>query len=344
MRIAILGCGAMGTVLGAYLNRNGCPVELIDSYREHVDALNAKGATVTGCTEFTVPVKALCPEEMEGIYDLVFLFTKQTANQTVLPQLLPHLGPNSTVCTLQNGVPEPMVAQYVGRERTVGGTVLWGATFQGPGVSQLTQDFSKQEALSGLFEVGELDGSVTPRIRQVAEVLNHMGPTQIVPNLMEARWFKLMANACMSGMSAACGCTFGQVLDNPKASACLCHIGREVKLCCEAAGYRLPPAQDCLALETQAQFDESLRMFHGIYDCQPQAKASMLQDLEKGRATEVGMINGFVCQTGADHGIDTPFNDRVVEIITRIEKGEAPLSMDNLSAFPPEWFRFIPSN
>ena len=228
-----------------------------------------------------------------------------------------------------------MVAQYVGNSRTVGGTVLWGATFVGPGVSQLTQDFSKQEALGGLFEVGEPDGSITPRIRQVADVLNHMGTTQIVPNLMEARWFKLMANACMSGMSAACGCTFGQVLANPKASACLCHLGREVKQCCEAAGYRLPPAQDCLALESRTQFDESLCMFHSIYDCQPQAKASMLQDLEKGRPTEVKMINGFVCQTGDQYGIDTPFNDTVVDIITRIEAGKATLSTDNLSAFPP---------
>lgn len=340
MRIAILGCGAMGTVMGAYLARNGCPVDMIDSYKEHVEALRTVGATVTGCAEFTVPVTALLPEEMEGIYDLVFLFTKQTANDVVLTQLLPHLGPDSTVCTLQNGVPEPMVAKYVGESRTVGGTVLWGATFKGPGTSELTQDFSKQESLSCLFEVGEIDGSITPRINQVADVLRHMGPTEVVPNLMEARWFKLMANACMSGMSAACGSTFGGVLDNAKASACLCHIGHEVKACCEAAGYRLPQTQDCLALESQEQFDESLRMFHGIYDCQLQAKASMLQDLEKGRRTEVRMINGFVCDAGDKYGIETPFNDAVVNIVTKIENGEAPLSMENLQYFDRAWFQY----
>lgn len=227
-----------------------------------------------------------------------------------------------------------MVARYIGKERTVGGTILWGATFEGPGVSRLTQDFSKQEALGGLFEVGEPNGTITARIRQVAEVLEHMGTTQIVPNLMEARWFKLMANACMSGMSAACGCTFGQVLESPEASACLCCIGREVKLCCEAAGHRLPTSQDCLALDTQAKFDQSLRMFHSIYDCQPHAKASMLQDLERGRRTEVRMINGFVCQTGDQYGIDTPFNDAVVQIITQIENGQSTPSLENLKAFP----------
>ena len=108
MKVAILGCGAMGTVLGAYMTKNGCDVEMIDSYQAHVDALNEKGAHIVGTVDFTVPVKAVTPEQMEGIYDIVFLFTKQTANDVVLPNLLPHLGPDSTVCTLQNGVPSPM--------------------------------------------------------------------------------------------------------------------------------------------------------------------------------------------------------------------------------------------
>ena len=210
MRVAILGCGAMGTVLGAYMTKNGCNVELIDSYEAHVQALNEKGAHIVGTVDFTVPVKAITPGQMEGIYDVGFLFTKQTANDEVLPNLLPHLGPDSTVCTLQNGVPEPFVAAHVGKARTVGGTVLWGATFQVPGVSELTQDLSRNDHL---FEIGEMDGTITPRIRQVADVLGYMGPTAVTDSLMASRWGKLINNACMSGMSAACGTTFGGVLD-----------------------------------------------------------------------------------------------------------------------------------
>ena len=100
MRIAILGSGAMGTVLGAYMTKNGCPVEMIDSYQAHVDALNAKGAHIVGTVDLVVPVRAITPEQMEGTYDIVFLFTKQLSNPEVLPKLLPHLGPDSTVCTL----------------------------------------------------------------------------------------------------------------------------------------------------------------------------------------------------------------------------------------------------
>lgn len=116
MKAAIMGAGAMGTVLGAFLTRNGFPVDLIDSYPAQVDALNEKGAGVVGCAELTVPVRALLPEQMEGVYDLVFLMVKQTNNEASLRALLPHLGENSTVCTLQNGVPELAVAEFVGRE------------------------------------------------------------------------------------------------------------------------------------------------------------------------------------------------------------------------------------
>lgn len=343
MKVAILGSGAMGTVLGAYMTKNGCDVELIDNYKAHVDKMNSCGAHIVGAVDMTVPVKAILTEQMDGIYDVVFLFTKQLANEQVLTALLPHLDENSTVCTLQNGVPEPFVAQYVGEKRTVGGTVLWGATFLEPGVSELTQDITKS---THLFEIGEIDGTVTPRIQKVAALLSHMGPATVSTELMASRWSKLVNNACMSGMSAVCGCTFAEVLDNSVARACLSYIGSEVKQCCEAEGYHLHPLLSmtnpplCLELKDQEQFDETQKMWLEIYDGLRPAKASMLQDLEKNRPTEVRMINGYVCQTGDKHGIDTPFCDLVVEIVEKIGTGELPLSMDNLKLFPPELFRF----
>lgn len=341
MKVAILGSGAMGTVLGAYMTKNGCDVELIDNYQAHVDKMNSCGARIVGYADMTVPVKAILTEQMDGIYDVVFLFTKQLANEQVLTALLPHLNEDSTVCTLQNGVPEPFVAQYVGEKRTVGGTVLWGATFLEPGVSELTQDITKNKYL---FEIGEIDGSITDRIKKVAGLLEYMGPTMVSDKLMESRWSKLVNNACMSGMSAACGCTFGEVLDNPKARACLSYIGNEVKRCAEAEGHKLHPllsmseTPTCLALENREQYDESIALWDTVYGGLRTAKASMLQDLEKNRPTEVRMINGYVCQTGDKHGIETPFCDTVVEIVEKIGRGELPLSMENLKLFKPELF------
>lgn len=343
MRIAIIGCGAMGTVMGALLTKNGCPVDMVDIYQAHVDALNETGAHIVGKMDEIIPVKALTPDQMEGIYDVVFLFTKQTANDSILPQLLPHLGENSIVCTLQNGVPEFYVGKYIGEHRTVGGTVLWGATFMGPGTSELTQDISKNDHL---FEIGEITGEITPRIQEIAGILGYMGrPAKITDKLMASRWGKLINNACMSGMSAVCGATFGEVLKHPKAAACLSYIGNEVKRCCEAAGYKLPlllneQSPNTLDLSNQDMYIENQHMFQVMYEDMHTAKASMLQDLEKGRKSEVCMINGYVCETGNTYGIETPFNDKVVEIVQKIENNELSLSMDNINLFPDNWFKY----
>lgn len=77
-RIAVMGAGSLGTILGAYLSKAGRDVVLIDAYQAHVDALNQNGAHITGAVEMTVPVKAITPEQMEGQYDLFFYLAKQT--------------------------------------------------------------------------------------------------------------------------------------------------------------------------------------------------------------------------------------------------------------------------
>lgn len=337
MRTAIYGCGAMGTVLGAYLNKNGHETILIDNYADHVKALNEKGAKIVGCADMTVPVKAITPDQMAGKYDLVFLLVKQTANEEVLANLLDFLNPDSTVCTLQNGVPEPSVASVIGQGRTVGGTVLWGATFIEPGVSELTQDITKQD---DLFEIGEMNGVIGDRIKSVAGALEKMGPVIITDNLMGARWLKVMLNSCWSGMSAALGCTFGDIIDNPKASACLSYIAYEAVTVCKALGYKMPyftfwgiDVAPMGIIGTEEDFTCSQQTFYSILKNMRPAKASMLQDLEKGRLTEVGMINGYISDEGKKIGIPTPFCDTVVKVVRGIEAGELPLSMENLKYF-----------
>ena len=119
------------------------------------------------------------------------------------------------------------------------------------------------------------------------------------------------------------------MLDNPRARACLSYLGREVKLCCEKSGYRLPVLlgghrPDSLAIDDQAMFDENQRMFLDMYEGLRTAKASMLQDLEKNKTTEVSVINGFVCAVGDAHGIATPFNDTVLRIVSGIEEWRFP--------------------
>ena len=321
MRTALLGAGSLGIIIGALIAKEGHQIDLVDSYGENVDALNAAGATVTGFLEMNVPVKALLAEQMEGYYDLVLLLTKQTANATALTELLPRLHKDSVVCTLQNGIPEESVASIVGKERTIGGAVMFGATWVKPGVSQLTSPFENVKALA--FEIGEIDGTMRPRLAQIKGILQAVGETKVMDNLMGIRWNKVLQNSCFSGMSAALNCTFGDVLANPKAMDCLAHIADEVIKVCHAQGYRMVEAfgEDFESLELRSNNDipEKMALFHRVWDPHVKLKASMLQDLEKGKKTEIEYINGLVSEKGRRVGVPTPFNDKVVELVKEAE-------------------------
>ena len=334
MRTAILGAGALGIIIGALMTKNGKQVDLIDSYQENVDALNADGARVTGNLELHWPVTALTPQEMRGAYDLILLLTKQTANEMALPRLLPHLHPDSIVCTLQNGIPEDGVAAIIGRERTIGGAVGFGATWLRPGVSELTSTLEAVEKFA--FEIGELDGVVRSRLETVKEILSAAGGTTILTNLMGIRWTKLLMNATFSGMSAALGCSFRDLLADEKAMTCIAHIADETIKVCHGKGYRMVEMQgadmEFLELGSKADIAGKMDFYRKVWG-RHNNKASMLQDLEKGNNTEIDHINGVVCRSGRECGIATPFNDKVVEIVKQAEARRTVTDFGNLARF-----------
>jgi 2-dehydropantoate 2-reductase len=241
MRTAIVGVGALGTIFGALMTKNGKPVDMIDANRDHVQALKAHGAAIVGGLNLVQPVSALHPEEMSGHYDLVFLLTKQTANHIALPHLRKFLRPESLVCTLQNGVPEEYVASFVGKERTIGGAVGPAAMWVKPGVASLNS--SPRVLAEFAFEIGEIDGRITPRLYRVKEYLEAIGHTNLLDNLMGARWSKLKINCTGSGMSAALGQSFGDNIDNPKVIICMAFIGDEVIKTAHAQGIKLERMQ-----------------------------------------------------------------------------------------------------
>lgn len=115
LRICIYGAGSLGTVLGAYLSRAGLDVDLVTRNRSHVEAMNLGGAMISGTVEMTVPVKAMIPETMHGIYDYIFLLTKQQENEKVVALLRNFLSPEGALCTFQNGLPEYEISRIIGK-------------------------------------------------------------------------------------------------------------------------------------------------------------------------------------------------------------------------------------
>lgn len=322
MRAAVMGAGSIGMFVGACIAKNGGQIDLIDADQANVEALNRHGATITGLAEFTAPVTACTPKEMSGVYDLFLLCTKQVVNREVVELLLPHLAPDGFLLTLQNGVPEPALEALAGKGRVAGGAVAFGATWLRPGVDELTSPMEKVRQFA--FDIGEMDGSTSPRLLRAKQLLELCGGCTILPNLMGVRWAKLLMNATFSGMSAALGCTFGDVLGSEVAICCVVHLADEVIKVAHADGIRLEPLQhvDFEQLELLPGQNEADKypLIHQVWDPHRALKASMLQDLEKGRKTEIDYINGHVCACGKKNGVATPFNDLVCGLVAEAEK------------------------
>ena len=333
MRIAIYGAGSLGTILGAYISKAGVEIELINRNKAHIEALQTKGAHVTGTVEFTQPVVAYTPDQMNGVYDVIFLMTKQQHNPEVVTMLKEYLAADGALVTFQNGLPEIKIAEILGEERVLGCTVAWGATLQEPGVCELT---SAPDALS--FSLGAISPTKNKHFDKVKEVLEHMGTVDVEENFIGTRWSKLLINAAFSGMSTVLGCTFGEAA-GPRASRKV--VQALIKECidvCAKGGIRIEPVQGkdiVKLLDYHNPLKKALAYMIIPIAIRKHAKlkASMLQDIEKGKLTEVDAINGAVCDYGRKIGFPTPANDKVVEIIHKIEKGEFKPSFDNLKFF-----------
>ena len=333
MRVAIYGAGSLGTILGAFISKAGVPVELINRNKAHIEALKTKGAQVVGTMQFCQPVIAYTPDEMSGQYDILFLMTKQQHNAEVVQMLKNYLAADGVLVTFQNGLPEMQIAEVLGEERVLGSTVAWGATLQSPGVCELT---SEPDALS--FSLGAISEKRSKHFAKVKELLELMGKVDVEENFLGTRWSKLLINASFSGMSAVLGCTFGEAAGPKESRKVVQAIIKECIDVCQKGGIRIEPVQgkDIVKL---LNYTNPLKKAFSFFIIpiairkHAKLKASMLQDLEKGKLTEVDAINGAVSEYGRKVGFPTPVNDKVVEIIHKIEKGELKPGFENLKLF-----------
>ena len=333
MRAAIYGAGSLGTILGAYITKNGGSIELINRNKAHVEALQKNGATVTGTVSFTQKVTAYTPDEMNGVYDIIFLITKQQQNKEVVTHIKEFLAEDGVIVTLQNGIPELLISEIVGEQRVLGCTVAWGATMKEAGVCELT---SSPDSLT--FSLGSLSQQPSHHIDNVKRLLELMGPVEIDKNFIGSRWSKLLINSAFSGMSAVLGCTFGEAAKNKASRRIVQALIKECIDVCAAGNIRIEPVQGkdiVKLLDYKSRIKKWFSFFIIPIAIRKHAllKASMLQDIEKNKKTEVDAINGVASAFGRKTGVPTPMNDMVVNIIHRIEAGELKPSFDNLKFF-----------
>lgn len=332
-RNAIYGAGSLGTVLGAYITKNGGQIDLINRNRAHVAALREKGARITGTVKMTVPVTAYTPEEMSGKYDVILLMTKQLFNKEVVTSLKDFLADDGVIVTLQNGLPEPGIAEIVGSNRTVGCVVEWGATLSSPGVCTLTSD---PASLS--FHMGKMEGISDEQFKKVKDLLELMCPVYEEENLIGARWSKLLINATFSGLGTVVGGVFGDVSENKAAAKVAIRCMKECIDVGHAAGAEFAPVQgkNITALfyyKNAVKRAIATMLIPIAMKKHRNIEPSMLQDLKKGKPCEIDAINGIVCEWGRKNGVPTPINDKIVEIIKKCEAGELKPEAANIKLF-----------
>lgn len=342
-KIAVYGAGAMGTILGALLTKGGLKnVDLITRNTAHVQGMRKGGATIV-CTgdvsEITVPVSALLPSEMTKKYDVVFLMTKQRFNGEILQNLLPFMHEDTVVCTTQNGLPEPSVADVIGKNRTYGAATSYGATFIGEGKTALT---SKIEAMS--MEVGGYQNG-GENTQLLADILSYAGKAtangnfvKTTDNLSGARWSKLCINAAFSGLSTITGLTFGDVAKRRKTRKIALGVLRECMDVAKASGVKLAPMQGhdiekLLGGKTPIKRFVAYMVLPFAMKKHKNLLSGMLKDLQNGRKCEIDYVNGVVVQEGAKAGVETPLCRQIVEIVHGIENGLYEIDYKNADFF-----------
>lgn len=331
-KIAIMGAGSLGTILGAFVAKNGYDVTLVDANVEHVKALNEKGAHVVGEVDFVQPVKACVPEDMEGTYDLFIYMAKQTVNEIAIPQMVAHCHDKTIICSCQNGIPEFAVAKYWPEELVCGAAVGWGAVWMGPGESKLVNQLADTN-----FHLGTLAGPVAPWIEDVKKVLESMAIIFVTEDLMADRWAKVTINAAFSGLGTVMGCDYGGIFDDAEGlriSAMLCNECVRVArgLGTRMASFHVDWDKDCY-IETVADVKNAEEAIVRDFSTRRGIYPSMLQDLEKGRKCEIHQLNGLVSEKGAELGIPTPYNDLVVKIVSEMEEGKRKPGKEHLADF-----------
>ncbi len=334
MKITIIGAGAIGGTTGAYLTAAGYDVTLVDAVAEHVKVMNEQGLRVTGCRgDNTFKVKAITPDQLKGPLEMVILAVKAHFTESALAPVVPLLGKEGFVVSMQNGLNEEAIAKMVGAERTVGCFLQFGADYIEPGHVQLAYNFP--------IWVGEIDGKVTPRAEMVAEVLSHVMETIVTDNL----WGYIWAKMCLGSLYFA-----GALTDK---SLSWIHAREEFRPVMTAVVRETWSVANGLGVKVEQfpGFNPHLYLVDNPEDLGPAFKqweprprpagdttpkvykpyTGIQRDIiVRKRKTEVDKQPGAVVAKGKQAGVPTPLNSRIVEMIHEIEDGKRQLCEENL--------------
>jgi 2-dehydropantoate 2-reductase len=297
MRIIVLGAGAIGSLFGAKLATHN-DVTLV-TRDEHAAAINSHGLRIEGIEPEVVRVRAATGIDQIPPDALIILTTKVPGSAAALAPIASLVREDTVILCLQNGLGSERIARTALGDRGIvlRGITQFGATFKSPGVIQFMA--------RGYTVIEEHERSAW-----LAAVLSAAGlDCRVSTDIAEDVWHKLMVNCVVNPITAILGCEVGGIA-NPQ----LDPLKRLVIDECIAVA-----AAEGVAFENDfmKEINDFFRPSHNI--------ASMLQDLRRGRPTEIDYMNGAVAALGAQHGIECPANRGLTAIIKAMEATGAAL-------------------
>ncbi len=301
MRIAIVGPGAIGSLFAGMLSRAGHDVWLVDRHPERARLLSRRGLWVSGVSgEFNAGVRTSCTPEDVGPVALALVAVKSYDTEGAAETAQPLVGPDTAVLTLQNGLGNiEVLARVLGAECVLGGVTSQGATLIAPG--------QVRHAGQGATVIGELNGELTPRLREIAETFSECGlRTELTADLDSVLWGKLAVNAGVNAVATLAQVRNGGILESRSLRQLMRGAVGEVVRVAQRMEIELPEED----MESYAE---------GICQRTADNVNSMLQDVHRQRRTEVDAINGAVVREGEVLGVATPINTVLAELIRGVE-------------------------
>ena len=330
MKIAVKGAGAIGSGVGALLQKAGEDVTLIGR-PDHVASIQEHGLLVEGTYGgFVSPVSAA--DQLDFTPDLLLITTKVQDCQLACEQVKPYVGGVPTVI-VQNGISgDEVAASVLGKEQIIGCVVRFAVAFWHPGKIQCESQ--------GHMIIGEPFFQGTDRAEPIAAVLRKGIETTVTDNLAGVRWGKLLTNAQMS-IQAAVGMDTTACSEHPVIIRLALALVKETLTVVDGLDISLELPQEItdsvLDVVRQLQLDDP------SVDIPPEAMpvlsftgqkivaSSMMRSRGKQKRTEVDFINGDVVRFGHQVGITTPLNQHMVEIIHQLEGTDRYLRPEELS-------------
>ena len=327
--IAIMGAGALGSYAGAFMARDGQRVTFIDMWPAHVEKMKKDGLLVTGSQgDWTVPVTALHLTEAQGItdhFDVAIISMKSIDTEWATHFIKRFVKPEGFFVSLQNCWNDPILAEIVGSERSLGciashiEVALWepGHVERGGAVGR--------DSGHHVFRVGEHNGKKTERAAEIVELLDLIDGSYVTDNLWGERWANLCQNSMGNAISAATGMGTQELAASDACRRISIHLAKEAAKVGLALGIKVEeinakPAAEWAAADKGDVFEE-LDAFVANRPSRTNWKVSMAQDVVKGRRSEIDFMNGLVAQKGDEVGIDTPYNDAIIEAMHGVDSG-----------------------